>query len=295
MMVGLTGSSGFLGGYIKNACSTKLITIGRQADQDIVWDFFSPLTSLPQFDVFIHAAGKAHSVPKTETEKNEFFKVNLEATKNILEKLRITPPAQFVFISTVAVYGLDIADNISEVSPIKGITPYAQSKFMAEEAVRQWAIETGTKALILRLPLITGKNPPGNLEAMAKAIKKGYYFRIGAGSAKKSMVSAGDVAQFIFQAKNIGGTFNLTDGIHPAIKEVDEHIAAQFGKQIKTLPAKALAFIAKFGDVIPGFPLTTNRLQKLNSTLTFDDSLARSLAGWNPQPALQQLTFTKNP
>lgn len=38
---------------------------------------------------------------------------------------------------------------------------------------------------ILRLPLLVGTNPPGNLGAMIKGIARGYYFNIGGGKSKK--------------------------------------------------------------------------------------------------------------
>jgi hypothetical protein len=42
--------------------------------------------------------------------------------------------------------------------------------------------------------------------------------------------------------------------------------------------ARTLAFI---GDVIPAFPLNSEKLLKIASNLTFDDSLARAKFGWN--------------
>jgi hypothetical protein len=40
----------------------------------------------------------------------------------------------------------------------------------------------------LVLPLLVGENPRGNLGVMMRAIDKGYYFNIGGGKARKSMV-----------------------------------------------------------------------------------------------------------
>ena len=57
-----------------------------------------------RYDVVFHAAGKAHSIPKTEAEKQAFFDVNLQGTKNLyaaLEKAGI--PTAFIFVSSVAV------------------------------------------------------------------------------------------------------------------------------------------------------------------------------------------------
>jgi hypothetical protein len=50
---------------------------------------------------------------------------------------------------------------------------------------------------ILRLPLIVGENPPGNLGNMIKSIKKRHFFLIKNNNSQKSMVLAKDVANYI--------------------------------------------------------------------------------------------------
>ena len=43
------------------------------------------------------------------------------------------PPKALVFISTVAVYGCESGELITEEHPLEGETPYAKSKILAEE------------------------------------------------------------------------------------------------------------------------------------------------------------------
>ena len=131
----------------------------------------------------------------------------------------------FVFISSVAVYGLDFGHNISENHPLQAVDPYGKSKIEAEKYLKKWSEEKNVNLTILRLPLIIGKNAPGNLNSIKKAIKNRYYFRINDGKAKRSMVLAEDVAKIIIKASEIGGIFNLTDGYHPALREIELKIA----------------------------------------------------------------------
>jgi nucleoside-diphosphate-sugar epimerase len=289
MRIALTGSTGFLGKYIREALQQEVITIGRNQSNDMVWDFQVPTPEFPCFDRVVHAAGKAHSIPKTKAEAGEFFAANLVATKNLLHALEKCPPKQFVFISSVAVYGVDAGENITEDEPLNGTTPYAKSKIDAEHAIKIWCAQHQCKALILRLPLITGTNPPGNLSAIIRAIKKGYYFRIGAGEVRKSMVSALDVAALISQAAEAEGTYNLTDGLSPSIADVDRHLATLLGRKVKALPISFFGIFARIGDLIPGFPLNSLRLKKLCGALTFDDNRARKELGWKPSSALYHL------
>ena len=44
----------------------------------------------------------------------------------------------------------------------------------------------------------------------------------------------------------------------------------------------------KFGDIAGKYaPLNSDKLNKITSTLTFDDSKARAAFGWNPTPVLE--------
>jgi hypothetical protein len=138
----------------------------------------------------------------------------------------------------------------------------------------------------LRLPLLVGKNPPGNLGTMIKAIKKGYYFNIGGGNSKKSMVLAEDVARFIPVIAPVGGTYNLTDGEHPSFSALSFAIA---NKKIINLPLFVVKIIGYLGDVIGAkAPINSTKVKKMTSDLTFDDSKAREM-GWKPQPVLEYL------
>ncbi len=294
MKILLTGASGFLGQHLKQVflnLDHEVFTLGRSTNDNIVSDITTSFKISKPVDLVVHAAGKAHIIPKTAEEEHDFFKVNSEGTQNLLNALESNSPKAFVYISTVAVYGLDQGENISEDNLPLGKTPYALSKIAAEQRAAEWGKAKNVPVLILRLPLITGYNPPGNLGAMAKAIKKGYYFRIGSGEARRSMISADAVGRFILDTYNSHGVFNLTDDEHPKINETDTFIAHHFGKQVRSLPTWVAGIAAKVGDFLPGFPIGSDRLEKLTSTLTFSNQLAKEL-GWEPKPALNQLSFT---
>jgi nucleoside-diphosphate-sugar epimerase len=235
----------------------------------------------------VHCAGLAHLNAKSQFEDG-FMKVNFEATVNLcnalckLEKL----PSTFVFISSVAVYGVETGNRISENLIPNPTTQYGKSKLKAEQFLLEWGQKHNIKILILRLPLIVGENPPGNLGAMIKAIKGGYYFRLGKGLAKRSMVLASDVGDFISVSANRNGVINLTDGAHPSFFEIENFIASFYKKRIFSLPKFVLNLLGKIGDVLPFFPLNTYRVNKLSQNLTFSDDLARMDFGWNPRPVI---------
>lgn len=287
MTIILTGASGFLGGEMMDVLQSQheIITLGRSVSNNIVSDLGLEIPILPKSDIIIHAAGKAHMIPKTPEEKNDFFQVNEEGTKNLLKGIEELPKL-FVLISTVAVYGEEQGENISEDHPLKGETPYALSKIRAEKLVQDWGKSNGVNVLIFRLPLIAGANPPGNLGAMIKAIKGGYYFRLGNGHARKSMVLGKDIAKAIPDLLDKSGVYNLTDGLHPSLRELDQYLADSEGKKVRSFPIKPLEIVAKIGDFVPFFPLNSYRVNKLKHSLTFSDEKARRELNWSPSPVI---------
>jgi nucleoside-diphosphate-sugar epimerase len=195
-------------------------------------------------------------------------------------------PKQFVFISSVAVYGKEFGDKILETEMLNAKDSYGLSKIQAERVVLDWCDYHNVTCTILRLPLLIGKNPPGNLGAMIKAINKGYYFNIGGGNAKKSMVLAEDVARFISIIAPVGGTYNLTDGLHPSFSELSNAIAK---REINNLPLFIAKIIGYLGDFLgEKAPINSLKIKKITSNLTFDDSKARGL-GWKSQSVLEYL------
>ncbi|GAA4802489.1 NAD-dependent epimerase/dehydratase family protein [Litoribaculum gwangyangense] len=294
MKVLVTGASGFLGKYIISELEFlqfDISTVGRNESSTYVADLSSEIISLNEkYHLVIHCAGKAHMVPKTEAEKKAFFDINLTGTKNLIKSLKHKPD-YFVYISSVAVYGLDYGININEEAALNATDPYGKSKIMAEKEILVWASKHNIILTILRLPLLLGFNPPGNLKAMIKAIRKKYYFNIGNGAANKSMVLAKDVAKFIPEIIKEGGIFNLTDGHHPSFKELSHNIALFYESRLPiTLPSFVVLIMAQFGELIQNLfktnmPLNKRQYLKMTKSLTFNDKKASNL-GWKPKKVI---------
>jgi nucleoside-diphosphate-sugar epimerase len=292
MKILLTGSNGFIGSTIKDyLCTSHILkTLGRNYKCDYKFNLLNHIPPfVEKFDVVIHGAGKAHSTRQSLSEIDSFYKVNYYGTVNLLKALENSPPLSFIFISTVAVYGLPQGVNISEGAPLLATDPYGKSKILAENAILKWCGKNDVKCTILRLPLVVGKDAPGNLRAMINGIKAGYYFTINRGNARKSMVLVDDVAKILLKVSSVGGIYNLTDGYHPSFYELGNLIARQSGKsKVLNMPLVFANIAAKMGDFAFSFtPLNTEKLIKITSTLTFDDSKARVALGWNPTPVLE--------
>ncbi|WP_128548190.1 NAD-dependent epimerase/dehydratase family protein [Larkinella soli] len=298
MNVLLTGASGFLGSCLYRSLrhSDHVTTLGRKivSPDAVVCDLAAQTPDLGgyRFDYVVHAAGKAHSVPGNPAEEAEYEEVNVQGLRRLLAALEKSGalPEAFVHLSTVLVYGCPEGVGLDEATPLRAADPYGRSKVRAEEVLCAWGDRTGVRITVLRLPLVVGRQPQGNLAALIRAIQGRRYVRIGSGSARRSMVLADDVAGIIPAAARAGGIYNLTDGVHPSVRELEEAIARQAGGRfIPSLSPVLAKGIALTGDGINRligrrFPLDSAVLTRLTHTLTFSDDRARNQLGWQPRP-----------
>lgn len=287
-----TGASGFLGKNVMPQLKIKyeVTTCGITPDDMVKANLAKEVPSLPErYDVILHACGKAHVFPKTEAEKQVFFDVNYQGTINLckaLEKAGI--PKSLVFISTVAVYGCEFGELITEEHPLDGDTPYAKSKIMAEEYLTKWCKEHGVILGILRPSLLAGKNAPGNLGAMVNGIKKGFYMNIAGGKVVKSILMAEDIARLVPLLEERGGVYNVCDTRQPSFGEISISIAKQLGKRKPLNISYWMAWcMAKVGDLLgTKAPINSYKLEKMTKSLTFSNEKARKELGWEPLDVL---------
>lgn len=287
-----TGGTGFLGKNVMPVLKEKyeVTTCGITKNDMIKANFVTDIPELPEkYDIVLHACGKAHVVPKTEAEKKAFFDVNFTGTKHLCEALeKVGIPKAIVFISTVAVYGCEIGDLITEEHPLEGNTPYAKSKIMAEEYLMKWCKKNNVVLGILRPSLLAGKGAPGNLGAMVNGVSKGFYMNIAGGKVVKSILMAEDIARILPSLTKKGGIYNVCDTRQPSFGELSLSVAKQLGKgKPINIPYWMAWCMAKVGDLLGNkAPINSYKLEKMTKSLTFSNEKARKELGWEPLDVL---------
>ena len=287
-----TGASGFLGYNIRPILEKTydVHTVGLTDDDDIKFNLAKEVPPInTHYDVVLHAAGKAHTVPKSVAEKQVFYDVNYQGTVNLCKALENAGlPKSLIFISTVAVYGCEYGDMIDEYHPLKGNTPYAKSKIMAEEYLIKWCLDHQVRLGILRPSLLAGKDAPGNLGAMVNGIKKGFYMNIAGGRVVKSILMAEDIARLVPLLEKKGGIYNVCDTRQPSFGEISESVAKQLGKHKPiSIPYWMAWCMAKVGDLLGDkAPINTYKLEKMTKSLTFSNEKAKHELGWEPLDVL---------
>jgi UDP-glucose 4-epimerase len=164
MKILVTGTSGFIGQQLlavfKGLYEIQSVSLRKKKVSQI--DFKS-------IESVVHLAGMAHQMKKIDP--SIYFKINRDLTVELAKRAKSKGVKQFIFISTVKVYGEYTQDTLDENSSCHPSDPYGQSKFEAEQRLLE--LESNDfKIAIIRPPLVYGKGAKGNLLRLIKLIKQ---------------------------------------------------------------------------------------------------------------------------
>ena len=144
MRILVTGGSGFIGSHTVNLARSKLwdaqsldLDAGSEIQVDIVDVDWTEL-ELSRFDAVIHLAARI-SVPESFEIPDEYFEVNVEATKRLFSACVESGVPKVIFSSSAAVYGSSIEERktVGQESPPE--SPYAQTKLDGEKLAESYA------------------------------------------------------------------------------------------------------------------------------------------------------------
>jgi nucleoside-diphosphate-sugar epimerase len=125
-----------------------------------------------QYAVVFHVAGIAH-VSTDPSMEGLYYKVNRDLAIQTAQKAKAEGVKQFIFMSSIIVYG-DSSSSKRVIDRNTMPTPsnfYGKSKLQAEEGILRLESDQ-FKVVVLRPPMIYGKNCKGNYQRLAALAKK---------------------------------------------------------------------------------------------------------------------------
>jgi len=277
MKVLITGIHGFVGSNLVKALSEKHTVYGLDIKSNPIkgvvqiynWSNLDNKT-IPEIDVIIHLAGKAHDT-NNQISRDEYFSVNTGLTKRIFDYFLCTKARKFIFFSSVKAAADKVADDFLTETVIpspKG--PYGESKIAAEKYIQQlFDLETpGEKMVyILRPCMIHGPGNKGNLNLLYKVIKKGIPWPLGSFENRRSFLSVENLCYIINNliTNSIpSGIYHLSDDEAISTNELIKVMCKALKQKpiIWHLPSKWMIRFAKLGGWLR-LPLNRERLRKL--------------------------------
>ncbi len=191
--------------------------------------------SFKGYDVVFHVAGIAHvsTNPKLES---LYYKVNRDLAVETAEKAKNDGVKQFIFMSSIIVYGDSSILNQKRIIDRSTIPQpsnfYGDSKLQAENRIKLLECN-GFKIVILRPPMIYGEGSKGNYQKLAKAVRKLPVFPDIEN--QRSMLHIDNLCEFIrLIIKNEErGVFFPQNSEYAKTSELAKFIAEVHGKKIR--------------------------------------------------------------
>lgn len=260
----ITGANGFVGSRLANTLEHDFEVYGLdkvaskpQRDKFIACDLTAPASIKKaiqhmKFDYVVHCAAIAHNDDKVFTDE-DFFRVNVGGTKNLIEHFTGSELQLFVLFSTVAVYGeRDYVGEVSEQYPLRPCTAYGQSKLLAEHACLS---NPDFAATILRFPPIYDRGFVKDLCKRISPVTDKIRIQIGAGSNQYSLCAvqnACDAVKFVLEHPQDAArrVFNVTDPDRYTHTELRHELDLVVGhRPCVRMPRVVIAALAGLGGV----------------------------------------------
>jgi len=224
--------------------------------------------------------------------RDDYFLTNEYGTQNLCQAATEFGIKDFVFYSSVAVYGANTTPSTEEMTP-QPTSPYGESKLKGEAVLQKWAAEDPTRRVIIVRPaLVYGERNCANMLRLIQQIKSGRYFHVGAAKNIKSISyvkNLVDATLWLLNNDSTGVlTYNYADQPQLSSREIGDWIAKHLGRRSPaTLPYWVLYLMALPFDLAialtgKDLPISTKRVTKL-CTETFHRPDKILDAGFQPK------------
>lgn len=216
-----------------------------------------------EYDVILHAAAIVHRKEEPDMEQL-YYDVNCKLTKELAEKAKKENVRQFVFLSTMSVYGKVLGRITAETKPAPA-NFYGKSKLAAEEALQELADENFTVSIV-RPPMIYGPECTGNYRLLEKlAIKIPFFPKT---NNERSMLYIDNLNEFLRRVmeKEAGGVFCPQNAEYVNTSDMVATIRKSYGKKGVT--------ISGFGWLLNIFAGKISLFAKVFGTLTYEKEMS---------------------
>ena len=240
--------------------------------------------ALRQCSVFIHCAGRAHITKGPGRDAlHEFREVNTDLTLALARSAAAAGVRRFVFVSSIGVNGLTSGQEpFTPEGAVNPQTPYAISKYEAEQGLQAISQETGLEVVVVRPPLVYGAGAPGNFGALVAMLWQGWPLPLGAVTMnRRSYVALPNLVDLLLTVCDhqaaANEVFLVSDDEDLSTADLLRRLAAAMGRPARLWPVPPA--LLKLGAIMFG---RQNLAQRLLADLRVDITKTRRLLGWSP-------------
>ena len=237
-------------------------------------------TSFAGYDAVFHVAGIAHAdVGHVSEERKAFYyKINRDLAIETAQKAKRDGVKQFVFMSSMIVYGesagLGKRKVVTRNTKPHPANFYGDSKWQADKGVRKLADDSFHVA-VLRPPMIYGKGSKGNYPLLAKMARKLPVFPDIQN--ERSMLYIGNLCEFLclLMKSGDGGIYFPQNAEYVRTSEMVRLIAKTAGHRIWI--TRLLNLAVWVAGKIPG--KVSGMVNKAFGNMTYDMTMSQAFEG----------------
>jgi len=293
-IVAITGANGAIGpvvaeelaraGYDVRALTRRDADV---LDRDALRRAFDGATGV------VHLAAKLHIVDPPPALRDEYRRVNVDGTANVIRAASEAGVRRVVHVSTIAVYGYNDGRVLSEGSETRPDTFYSRTKLESEK------IALDANAAVLRFAAVYGSRVKGNYRKLLHSISKGRFIPLGKGKNRRTLVYDRDAARTVVLAlksdASAGQIFNVTDGTFHTVREILDAMATALGRRVPrvSMPLAPIRFgigIAERSLKMIGMrsPVTRSMIDKYAEDVTVSSDKIRDVLGFRAEYDLER-------
>lgn len=242
----VTGATGFLGRHLVDRfsedghrlrCIVRNPAKAAHLDRPGIELVFGDLSeqekvekAVEGVDAVVHAAGQLGGWGS----RDSYFRNNVTTTRNLLEASERHGIKRFIFVSSVAVYGMQPNRRIAEETPpTRESNPYCRTKLECERLVRQFVDRHGLIATILRPSIIFGPHDGRFVQRVAEQVRTGTFLAVGRRNQGPPLVYVRDVMDFAAVVLSSQSTpfevYNLSSPENVSWERIVEEFSAGLG------------------------------------------------------------------
>jgi nucleoside-diphosphate-sugar epimerase len=270
----ISGTSGFVGSHLKEELNLHyhVLELNRSKPNSIRWHELQKLKT--PLKAIIHCSGLAHDASKNAA-YDQYYDANVKTTRALVELANRLGVQQFIYLSSVKVYGNQFQLDENTVTMTTG--PYGRSKLEAEAVIKD-ELHTDCRGICLRPVMIYGKGNKGNLPRLISFLRKGFPYPFFMKDEKRTMLSLENLIAVIKQLLKTSipsGSYIISDDDGMSTSEIlllyEETRQVKFRKW--SMPTFLMGILSNW-----------NIVQKITRSMKASNKKILKALGWKHMP-----------
>lgn len=302
MKILVTGGNGFVGTAfvqlaLQKGCQVRLaqramnntlpaaaeICIVGEIGPDTIWE-----KALDGCDMVVHLAARVHKMNESAADPAaEYWRTNVDGTLNLARQAIAAGVKRFLFMSSIKVNGEGRETPYSEVDTPVPEDLYAQSKWEAEQQLKNVVSTSNMRLIVLRPPLVYGPGVGANFLKLITLVMSGIPLPLGSVKNARSLIYVGNLADAMYTCLvcDLGqiNTFLVSDKDDVSTPKLVRILAEALERPVRTVPFPEM--LLRCLGALAG---KLKQVERLIGSLTIDSRQIQEKLNWSPPYTLSE-------